>query len=718
LNETLEETRKQLGLEKKQLETVLGLLADNTVPFIARYRKEKSGGLDEEALRSIEEAYRYEKKLAERKEQVLRLISERATLDESLKQAIRNARRLSEVEDLFRPYREKRRTRGKTALNKGLGPFAERIASFPVLFEPATEAATYLGPRVQSVEEAIQGAKDILAEQISDRADVRKLIRSRFNRSALLCTSRKQEAEDPRGIYRMYYEHEEPIRRIKPFRILAINRGEKEGVLNVRFTLEDKRLIDELKRHLQVNERSVAGRLFLEALEDAYRRLLKPSVVREVRRDLFERAEERAIEVFKDNLRHLLLTPPLKYKRVLGVDPAYKTGCKLAVVDVRGRLEKTGTVYPHTSGKSLDEAIKEFKDWLVSNRVDVVAVGNGTASRETEQLIAKALKATSEDIRYTVVDETGASVYSASGAARREFPDLPTEMRSAVSIARRLQDPLSEFVKIDPRSLGVGQYQHDLTQSKLTSALSFVVETVVNQVGVDVNQSSRELLQFVSGFSPSLAERIVSHRQQHGPFISREALKDVHTLGKKTFTQAAGFLRIADGTEPLDATGVHPESYPVADGILESLSCTKADIGSEKIRKALKQTTPQTLASRLDSDEATIEDIFKELMEPGRDPRLEAPDPVLRTDVTSLKTLEKGMRLSGTVRNVVDFGAFVDCGVGVDGLIHISKLSDAYIQHPSEVISLGDVVDVEVLNVDVERERLQLSLMRSRTPTA
>ncbi len=709
----------QLNVSTKQVQSVLELLEENTVPFIARYRKELTGGLDEEQIREIEKAYEYKKQLKERKEDVIRLIDEKGMLTEELKVSILSAEKLVDVEDLYRPYKEKKKTKATEAVKKGLQPLADFLMSFPQEADLSKEAEKYLNEDVLTVDEALEGAKYIVAEFVSDQAEVRKWIREHTERFGNLVAKKKKAAEDPRGTYEMYYDYEEPIKRIKLFRVLAINRAEKEKIVTAKIDIDEVKIIEYVKRKILPGTYSATQTHVTEAIEDGYKRLIKPSIEREIRSTLSEKAEEQAIHIFSENLRSLLLQPPMKGKRVLGIDPAFRTGCKLAAVDEMGKLLEIGVIYPHprqpkevVSEKQLLETQKTVARFLKTHNIDIVAIGNGTASRETEAFIIDTFKKLRDQYYYVIVNEAGASVYSASELAKKEFPDLQVEERSAVSIARRLQDPLSELVKIDPQSIGVGQYQHDVTQSKLASQLDFVVETVVNQVGVNVNTASAQLLAYVSGLSKKVAANIVSTREDIGAFSNRKELLKVPGLGAKSYEQAVGFLRIINGTNPLDKTSIHPESYAVTEKILEMLDVSHESIGSKAIKQSLKMINHKDLANQLSAGLPTIEDICLALEAPLRDPRDDVEAPLLKQDILKLEDLKVGMELQGTVRNVVDFGVFVDCGVKEDGLVHISQLSNSYVKHPLDVVGVGDIVKVWVKGIDTNRGRLQLTMVK------
>ncbi|WMM91335.1 Tex family protein [Heyndrickxia coagulans] len=705
---------KELQFPEKSIRNVIGLLEDgNTVPFIARYRKEMTGALDEVQIRDIMERWNYLQNLEQRKEEVIRLIDEQGKLTEELKGKILQAEKLQLVEDLYRPYKQKRRTRATIAKEKGLEPLARWMLSFPAEGDLDAELAAYVSAekQVASAEEALQGAKDIIAEMVSDEPKYRGWIRGQTFKTGVMASTVKDAEKDEKKVYEMYYAYEEPVCKIVPHRVLALNRGEKENILRVSIEADTERILAYLNRQVIRNEASITARIVKEAVEDGYKRLIEPAIEREIRNELSEKAEDRAIHIFAENLRNLLLQPPLKGKTVLGVDPAYRTGCKLAVVDETGKVLKIGVIYPHPPKPKTEEAKAIVKSIIRDFKVEVIAIGNGTASQETEQWIAGILKEIEEDVSYVIVNEAGASVYSASDLARKEFPDLHVEERSAVSIARRLQDPLAELVKIDPKSVGVGQYQHDVSQKKLNESLTFVVETAVNQVGVDVNTASPSLLQYVSGLSSTVAGNIVKFRDENGKFKNRAELKKIPRLGAKTYEQSIGFLRIPDGEEPLDKTPIHPESYDAARSLLNELGMTTADIGTEKLIQSLETLSVPEMAKTLGIGELTLQDIFEALKKPGRDPRDELPKPLLKKDIMKLEDLKPGMEMQGIVRNVVDFGAFVDVGVKEDGLVHISKLSKGFVKHPLDIVSVGDIVTVWVEKVDVQKGRLSLTML-------
>lgn len=702
------------SVKPSQAEAVIKLLDDgNTVPFIARYRKEATGSLDEVQIKSIEDRYHYIQQLEQRKEEVLRLIEEQGKLTEELAAAIKAATVLQRVEDLYRPYKQKRRTKATIAKEKGLEPLAEELLKFSK--ESVEEfALTFVNEEkgVNNVEEAIAGAKDILAESFADDASIREKLRNLSRREGRIITTVKEAEKDEKKVFEMYYEYEEPVKQIVPHRTLAINRGEKEDIIKVSIQVPVDKVLQVMEKEwIPQNSTSPSVTHVKEAIEDSYKRLIQPSIEREIRNELTEKAEEQAIHIFSENLRSLLLQPPMRGKMVLGVDPAYRTGCKLAVVDETGKMLEVTAIYPHPPKPDVEKSKSIIKSLLDKYPISIIAIGNGTASRETEQFIADVLKEVERDVAYVIVNEAGASVYSASEVARNEFPDLQVEQRSAVSIARRLQDPLSELVKIDPKAVGVGQYQHDVSQKKLAESLTFIVETAVNQVGVDVNTASSSLLQYVSGLSKTVAENIVKARSEGGKFTSRAQLKKIPRLGAKTYEQAIGFLRIPEAKNPLDATGIHPESYKIAEDILSAAGLTKKDVGANKCEEALKDVNIKTLSEQLGIGEVTVKDIVDTLMKPTRDPRDAFPQPLLKTDVLKMEDLKVGMELQGTVRNVVDFGAFVDIGVKQDGLVHISKLQKRRIKHPLEVVSLGDIVTVWVEKVEVDKGRISLTMI-------
>ncbi|SFY26325.1 uncharacterized protein SAMN04487921_1347 [Bacillus altitudinis] len=710
----LKQIATELKLSTKQIGSVIQLLEDgNTVPFIARYRKEQTGSLDEVQIQTISERYTYIQNVTNRKEEVIRLIAEQDKLTDELKQKIEQAHKLQEVEDLYRPFKQKRKTKANVAKAKGLEPLAEYLLQLPNDdIEKKASAFINEEKEVTTAEEALEGAQHIIAEQLADDPDMRKWIRSETYQKGSLVTSGKDVENDEKNVYEMYYDYQEPIKKIVPHRVLAVNRGEKEGILKAAIEPPAENIRFYLDKQVLKGKQTTARPYIEAAIDDAYKRLIQPSIEREIRKELTEKAEEQAIHIFAENLRKLLLQPPMKGKRVLGVDPAFRTGCKLAVVDDTGKVHHIGVIYPHPPVQKKAEAKQKVKEIIQSSNIEVIAIGNGTASRETEQFIADLIQELDQPVSYLIVNEAGASVYSASALAREEFPDLQVEERSAISIARRLQDPLAELVKIDPKSVGVGQYQHDVSQKQLNSSLTFVVETVVNQVGVNVNTASQALLQYVSGLSKAVAGNIVKRREEIGRFTSRKELKDIPRLGAKTYEQCIGFLRITDGQDPLDRTGIHPESYKETKQFLRMINMTPDDLGTEQLKEKIAEVKLDEAAEQLDIGTITLQDIIDQLTRPERDPRDEVPKPLLKTDVLKLEDLKQGMELQGTVRNVVDFGAFVDIGVKQDGLVHISKLSNRFVKHPLDVVSVGDIVTVWVDSVDQSKGRVALSMLK------
>ncbi|OBA04960.1 RNA-binding transcriptional accessory protein [Bacillus subtilis] len=707
---------KEIGLSQKHVESVIRLLEDgNTVPFIARYRKEQTGSMDEVQIQSISERWQYIQNLNQRKEEVIRLIAEQDKLTDDVKRKIEQSVKLQEVEDLYRPYKQKRKTKATVAKSKGLETLADYILTLPQDDRLAATADQYISEEkeVFTREEAIEGAKHIIAEQISDEPNFRKWIRQEtFKKGTIKSAAGKSADTDEKNVYEMYYEYEEPIAKVVPHRVLAMNRGEKEDILKVSIEPPADHIKAYLEKQIIKNRSTSVKEILQETIEDSYKRLIQPAIEREIRKELSEKADEQAIHIFSENLRKLLLQPPMKGKTVLGVDPAFRTGCKLAVSDETGKVLEIDVIYPHAPVNKTKEAHEKVKKILDQHQVEMVAIGNGTASRETEQFIVNVLKDMPRKIYYVIVNEAGASVYSASELAREEFPELQVEERSAVSIARRLQDPLAELVKIDPKSVGVGQYQHDVSQKRLNESLRFVVETVVNQVGVNVNTASAALLQYVAGLSKSVAGNVVKKREEIGKFSNRKELKDIPRLGAKTYEQCIGFLRVQEGTEPLDRTGIHPESYKETKALLKKLGLSTEQIGTAELKDKINQLALSETAKELGIGEITLKDICEQLTRPERDPRDEVPKPLLKTDVLQLEDLKEGMELQGTVRNVVDFGAFVDIGVKQDGLVHISKLSNQFVKHPLDVVSVGDIVTVWVDGVDVQKGRVSLSMVK------
>ena len=701
---------------QRQITKVLELLHEgNTVPFIARYRKEMTSGLDEVQIREIEERYQYLENLEKRKQEVARLIDEQGKLTSELAQSIQQATKMQQVEDLYRPYKQKRRTKATIAKENGLQPLADWIAAFPTTGDVYAKAAEFTNEAIPDPESALQGAHEIIAETIGDEPIYRSWIRSYFANKGSYTSTLRDAEKDEKGVYEMYYDFQHPINKMVSHRILATNRGEKEDVLKVALVVDESKITDYFERQLIKLANSPATPFVREAYLDAYKRFIAPSIEREIRNELTEKADEQAIAIFGENLRNLLLQPPLKGKIVLGFDPAYRTGCKLAVIDETGKVLAIEVIYPHkpapmnkrqAAGPALQRLINRYG-------VQMIAIGTGTASRESEQFVAEQLKQIDHEAFYVIVNEAGASVYSASPIARQEFPDLQVEERSAISIGRRLQDPLAELVKIDPQSVGVGQYQHDVSQKRLSDQLDFVVETAVNQVGVDVNTASPQLLQHVSGLNKTTAQNIVAYREENGSFTQRSQLKKVPRLGPKAYEQAIGFLRIPGGKNILDNTGIHPESYTAAKEILEVAGVKLTQLGAQsaEAKERLAQLNVADLSKQLAIGKETITDILKSLMQPGRDMRDEMPAPLLRKDVLSMEDLKPGMELMGTVRNVIDFGAFVDIGVKQDGLVHLSKLSRNFVKHPKDVVAVGDIVTVWIEQVDTTKGRISLTMV-------
>ena len=702
----------ELGVRTNQVEAAVKLIDEGcTIPFIARYRKEATGALNDEQLRDLYDRLVYLRNLEEKKQTVLASIEEQGKLTEELRSQILAAETQVAVDDLYRPYRPKRRTRATIAKEKGLEPLAN-ILMLQMLKTPVLEeAAKYVDPEkeVATPEEALAGAQDILAEFISDNADYRKHIRELTMKKGSLVSAAKDP--DAESVYEMYYDYNEPLAKAAGHRTLAINRGEKEKVLTVRIEAPVDDVIRYLEKQVITNTQAQTAQILREVIADAYDRLIAPAIEREVRNDLSEKAEDGAIKVFGKNLEQLLMQPPIKGQVVLGWDPAFRTGCKLAVVDETGKVLDTTVIYPTAPQNKVEEAKAVLKKLISKYHITLISLGNGTASRESEQIIVQLLKEIPVQVQYIIVNEAGASVYSASKLATEEFPNFDVGQRSATSMARRLQDPLAELVKIDPKSIGVGQYQHDMNQKKLSEALSGVVEDCVNRVGVDLNTASASLLEYISGISKVIAKNIVTYREENGAFTARSQLLKVAKLGPKAYEQSAGFMRISDGKNPLDATGVHPESYAATKALLEKMGYTLEDVKNRNVVGISKKIRDyKKLAEELEIGELTLRDIVKELEKPARDPRDDMPKPILRSDVLEMKDLTPGMVLKGTVRNVIDFGAFVDIGVHQDGLVHISQMCDRYIKHPLEVVSVGDIVEVKVLSVDLKKQRIQLTM--------
>ncbi len=704
-----------LNITEKQVEVTLKLLEEgNTIPFIARYRKEITGALDEEKIKSIEEVYSYQVNLLKRKEDVIRLIDEKGLLTDSLKEEILNATKLVEVEDLYRPFKEKKKTKATEALKNGLEGLSKQIMAFPTSGNIDEIAKKYLNENVKSIEEAIQGAKYIIAENISDNAKFRKTIRDNTYNYGTIVSKIKKNAKDDNKIYDMYYDYEEKIKGIKPHRILALNRGENENILNVSISYDKDRVIQFLEKKLIKNEKSFVCDIVKDAIEDSYKRLIQPSIEREIRSDLTEIGEEAAILNFGKNLESLLLTPPMKEKVVLAFDPGYINGCKLAVIDKTGKYLDSTVIKPFIKSNNQDKILNDsmliVKNLIEKYDVDIIAIGNGTASRESEKFVADMIKKYNLNCKFVIVSEAGASIYSASKVAIEEFPDLAVEKRSAVSIGRRLQDPLSELVKIPPDGIGVGLYQHDVSPKKLSENLDFVVSKTVNSVGVNVNTASPSLLKYVSGISKKNIDKIIQYRNLKGKIKSRKEIEKL--LSDKIYEQSIGFLRIVDGENILDSTSIHPESYKVAEDLLKNLGMSLKDIGTKELTDKLENININDYKEKLNTDIYTLEDVIKSLKSPNRDPRDEMPQPLLKSDILELKDLSIGMHLQGTVRNVVDFGAFIDIGLHEDGLVHISKITDKYIKHPSEILSVGDIVDCYVDDIKLDKNKVSLSLIK------
>ena len=705
--------QQEFSLKQTQVENVIKLIDEgNTIPFIARYRKEMTGSLDDQLLRTLSERLAYLRNLEDKRTQVKNTITEQGNMTEELEQKLSLAETMTEIEDIYRPFRPKRRTRATIAKEKGLEPFADLIWLQIVPDNIENMAKDFIDTEkgVETIDDAVSGAKDIIAERISDDADLRKMLRTETIKNGYLTA--KASNENTESVYEMYYDFKEPIKKVAGHRVLAINRGEKEDFLTVKITLDDENtLLQKLERNIIIKN-SNTKEILQEVIADRYKRLIAPSLERELRNDMTEQAEENAIKIFRENLKQLLLQPPIKDKVVLALDPAFRTGCKIAVIDQTGKTLDTAVVYPTAPQKKTEEAKEKLKKMIEQYHVDIIAIGNGTASRESEIFVAETLlKAIDRPVYYIIVNEAGASVYSASKLGAEEFPDFDVALRSAVSIGRRLQDPLAELVKIDPKSIGVGQYQHDMNQKRLGEALGGVVESCVNAVGVDLNTASPSLLCYVAGISNAVSKNILKYREENGKFKTRKELLKVPKLGPKAFEQCAGFLRIPESETVLDNTGVHPESYKAAESLLKTIGYTLEDVQKKNVKNiSQKILSKEKTAEELGIGVPTLEDIIKELEKPGRDPREEMPLPVLRSDVLSMEDLKPDMILKGTIRNVIDFGAFVDIGVHQDGLVHISELSDKYVKHPLEVVSVGDIVQVKVINVDIAKKRISLTM--------
>ena len=700
-----------LNVKDSQVASALKLLSEGaTIPFIARYRKEVTGALDEEQLRKINEVYAYEVNLLERKESVIKLIDEKGLLTDELKEKILNAEKLVEVEDLYRPFKEKKKTKATDAINNGLEPLAKMIMSFPTKGDITSLTSKFINDKVKTVDEAVTGASYIIAEYISDNAYYRKWLRNFIFKNGFIISKKKKDAEDEKKVYEMYYDFKEEVSKIKSYRVLAINRAEKEKIVTVSIDVDDAKVLSFFEEKIIKNKESFAVDIVKNAIKDSYKRLIFPSVEREIRAALSEKAEDVAIKNFSENLENLLLTPLIKDKMVLGFDPAYRTGCKLAVLNPVGKVLKIEKIYPHPPVNKYEEAKAKTIDLINKYNIDIVAIGNGTASRESEKFISDVIKSIDRKVDYIIVSEAGASVYSASPLAIKEFPDLVVEERSAISIGRRLQDALSELVKITPESIGVGLYQHDVNAKKLSSSLDFVVTSAVNEVGVNINTASPSLLKYISGLTKTYIDKIIKYREEKGKILSREEVLKNKLLSEKVYEQAIGFMRVEGGSNIFDTTDIHPESYDIAKKVMEILNINAEEIG--KCSDKLEDINAKNLASELGTDEYTIDTILKSFAKAHRDPRDEMEKPILKSDILEIKDLKIGDKLEGTVRNVVDFGAFVDIGLHNDGLIHISKMSKNYIKHPSEVLKVGDIISVYVIGIDKEKEKVQLSLFK------
>lgn len=705
---------QELGVKEFQVQNTIKLIDDgNTIPFIARYRKEATGGLSDEVLRNLNDRLTYLRNLNKRKEEISKSIEEQGKMTDELKIQIENAIILSEVEDIYRPYKQKKRTRASIAKEKGLEPLAT-IIYLQTDKRPVLEIAKEFineGKGVNNEEEALTGAKDIIAENISDVAEYRKRIKQMCYREGLIKT--KATNDEEKSSYEMYYDFSEKINRIPSHRILAINRGEKEDFLKVKLEKPEDTIINYIENDI-IKGNTEFTDILKETINDSFKRLIEPSIDREIRSDLTEKAEEQAIKVFGKNAKQLLLGSPIKGQTVMGFDPAYRTGCKIAVIDETGKVLDTATIYPTAPQNDIENSKKTLLDLIKKDNINIIAIGNGTASRESEQFVSDLIKEASKDVNYAIVSEAGASVYSASKLATEEYPDINVSIRGAISIARRLQDPLAELVKIDPKSIGVGQYQHDVNQKRLSESLSGVVEDSVNSVGVDVNTATPSLLTYVSGLNNSISKNIVKYRDENGKFKNRKELLKVAKLGKSAYEQCAGFIRIYDGDNPLEVTAVHPESYEIAENLLKEIGCKKQDLrdkeGLKTIKEKLANINIKETSKKLNTSEITLKDIIEELSKPGRDPREDMPKQILRSDVLKFEDLKEGMVLNGTVRNVIDFGAFVDIGVKHDGLVHISEMSNNYVKNPSEIVSVGDIVKVKVIGIDNEKQKVKLSM--------
>ena len=713
----IKQISEELNVKEKQVEITLQMLNEgNTVPFIARYRKEATGALDEEQIRKIEEVYLYQVNLLKRKEDVIRLIDEKGLLTDELKTKIMESTKLVEVEDLYRPYKEKKKTKATDAINNGLEPLAKMILSFPTKGNIEELANKFINEKVKNTNDAVTGASYIIAEWISDNAYYRKWIRNFVYKNGIIETKLKKDAKDDNKVYEMYYSYNEEVKRIKPHRILAINRAENEKVITVNINVDNEKIIEFLESKIIKNNNSYVVDIVKNAIKDSYKRLIYPSIEREIRSDLNELGEDSAIENFGKNLESLLLTPPMKEKVVLALDPGYVNGCKLAVIDKTGKYLYSTVIKPFINNIKESE-LKKCKDIIVDlikkYNVDIISIGNGTASRESEKLCSEIIKENNLNTKYVIVSEAGASIYSTEKVAINEFPNLSPNERSAVSIGRRLQDPLSELVKIPPIGIGVGQYQHDVTEKKLTESLDFVVTKAVNNVGVNINTASPSLLKYVSGITKKNIDKIIEYRESHGKISSREEIKKAKLFSDKVYEQAIGFLRIPEGTNILDTTDIHPESYELTYKLLDSINSNINEIGTNELKNKLDKINIDEYVNKLNTDIYTLTDIIESLKKPNRDPRDEMPQPILKSDILNIEDLKVGMKLQGTVRNVIDFGVFIDIGLHNDGLAHISKLTNGYIKHPSEVVSVGDIVDCYVIDINKEKEKVSLSLLEN-----
>ena len=713
--EIIEQISEELNIKKNQVETTLTLLSEgNTVPFIARYRKAATGALTEEQIRAINTVYEYQVNLLKRKEDIIRLIEEKGLMTDELKQKIMDSKKLVEVEDLYRPYKEKKKTKATEAIKNGLEPLAKMMMAFPMVGSISDMASKFINDQVKTTNDALEGARYIIAEWISDNAYYRKWIRNYIYQNGCIESKIKKDAIDETKLYDMYYDYKEPIKQIKSHRVLALNRGENEKVLSVSITTLNDNVIEFLEHKIIKNDKSFVVEEIKMAIKDSYKRLIFPSIEREIRSDLTEKAEETAINSFSKNLESLLLTPPMREKIVLAVDPGYVNGCKIAVIDKTGKYLDSTVIKPFLKNIG-DDLLKKCKEKIVSlikkYNVDIISIGNGTASRESEKFCADLIKEYNLNTKYVIVSEAGASIYSASKIAIEEFPDLEVEKRSAVSIARRLQDPLSELVKIPPDGIGVGLYQHDVSNKKLTESLDFVVSKAVNSVGVNINTASPSLLKYVSGMTKKNIEKIMDYRNKKGKFESREEIKKAKVLGEKSYEQAIGFLRVLEGKNVLDQTGIHPESYALAIDLLKLLNEDLSHIGTDELINKLDNVNEEEIIGKLSTDKYTFEDVVSCLKKPNRDPRDEMPQPILKSNILELKDLKVGMKLQGTVRNVAPFGAFVDIGLHQDGLVHISKMSNEYIKDPADLVSVGDIVDCYVLEINKEKEKVSLSFV-------